>query len=505
MYIVDSSFRIAHMNLNSRQGAFINVQPVIGRAFDEAVRILWPEEVAAGIIRIFRHTLDTGEPYCSKDFINRRADKDQVEGYEWELHRITGPDGRAAVVCYYYDSTRLRDAQEALRYAVEAERAARSEAEQAARLRDEFLATVSHELRSPLNGIFGWAQLLKRSKMEERIFTEGVDAILSSARTQAQIIDDLLDMNRIMTGKLRLDVQDVNLVRVVEEALMTARPSADAKGIRIQTALNPAAGPIMGDAVRLQQVVWNLVGNAVKFTPRGGQVQIVLERPNSHVELSVCDNGIGIKAEFLPHVFDRFRQANSSSTRQHGGLGLGLAIAKQIVELHGGSIAVSSAGEGKGATFRIELPVTIAKSVAERHVPAPPEIAVADDKFRGVRVLIVDDDPGACDVLVRLLLQSGAQAECVHSGQEALDRISAAAPDILLCDVGMPEMDGFTVIQRLRAAGETFPAIAVTAFARTEDRIRTLQAGFDMHVSKPVDAREVLTSIATLLRKLAKA
>jgi CheY-like chemotaxis protein len=237
--------------------------------------------------------------------------------------------------------------------------------------------------------------------------------------------------------------------------------------------------------VRLQQVVWNLVGNAVKFTPRGGQVQIVLERPNSHVELSVCDNGIGIKAEFLPHVFDRFRQANSSSTRQHGGLGLGLAIAKQIVELHGGSIAVSSAGEGKGATFRIELPVTIAKSVAERHVPAPPEIAVADDKFRGVRVLIVDDDPGACDVLVRLLLQSGAQAECVHSGQEALDRISAA--------------------ERLRAAGETCPAIAVTAFARTEDRIRTLQAGFDMHVSKPVDAREVLTSIATLLRKLAKA
>jgi signal transduction histidine kinase len=493
------------MNTNSRQGAFINVRPVIGRPFDEAMRILWPGDVAADIIASFRRTLDTGEPYCSTDFINRRADKDQVEGYEWELHRLTGPDGRPAVVCYYYDSTQLRDAQEALRYAVEAERAARGEAEQAARLRDEFLAVVSHELRSPLNGIFGWAQLLERSKMDKGTLSEGVDAIMGSARMQAQIIDDLLDMNRIMTGKLRLDVQDVNLVRVVEEALMTARPGADARGVCIQTVLDPAAGPIKGDPVRLQQVVWNLLGNAVKFTPRGGKVQIVLERQDSHVELSVTDTGIGIKPEFLPHVFDRFRQADSSSSRQHGGLGLGLAIARQIVELHGGCIAVSSDGEGRGATFHIKLPVAIAESSPEPQTPALQEVALSDEKLRGARILIVDDDPGACDVLVRLLVQTGAQAEWVHSGQEALDRIAVDAPDILLCDVGLPEMDGFTVIQRLREAGETIPAIAVTAFARSEDRIRTLQAGFDMHLSKPVDARELLTSIETLLRRLARA
>jgi PAS domain S-box-containing protein len=387
---------------------------------------------------------------------------------------------------------------------LESERSARTQAEQAGRLKDEFLATVSHELRTPLNSIMGWAQFLKRTRQDKDSIGEGINAIERGARMQAQIIDDLLDMNRIVFGKLRLEVQTTDLTPIIEGALETVRLSAEAKNIRIHKILNPGAGPIKGDPTRLQQVIWNLLSNAVKFTPKGGKIQVLLERINSHIEISVADTGIGITNEFLPHVFERFRQADSSTSRQHGGLGIGLAIAKQIVELHGGSLTAISEGEGKGAIFQIQLPISAVRRPLELDGPIQNESSVENIKLSGVRILVVDDDPGACEILRQLLTQTDAEVETISSGIEALPRILESAPDILLCDIGMPGMDGFEVIRTIRERGLAVPAVAITAFARPEDRIRSLQAGFNMHLSKPIDARELLIVIDTLLRTTAR-
>lgn len=383
---------------------------------------------------------------------------------------------------------------------LDSERAARAEAERAARLRDEFLATVSHELRTPLNVILGWAQLLRRSTKTPDVIEQGLDAIETGARSQAQLIEDLLDMNRIMSGKLHLDVQNVPLAAVVESALATLRPAIEAKEIRLQTTLATNVATIKGDPARLQQVVWNLVSNAVKFTPKHGKVQVLLERVNSHVELSVADNGMGINPGFLPHVFERFRQADSSASRQHGGLGLGLAIVKQIVELHGGSVTAESAGEGKGATFQVRLPVSIIKPPARFE---PEYVRSAESEgviLAGVRVLVVDDDPGAAEIVKRMLEAGAAETVIATSGEEALAIIRATRPDIILSDIGMPGMDGYELIRELRKTGNSTPAIALTAFARPEDRIRSLEAGFTAHLSKPVDARELLIVTQAILR-----
>ena len=294
---------------------------------------------------------------------------------------------------------------------LESERAARTEAERATRLRDEFLAIVSHELRTPLNGILGWAQLLKRGADDRETLTQGINAIEQGAKAQAQLIDDLLDMNRIMTGKLRLDIQEVHMASVIESALAALRPAVEAKSIRLQVTLDPGMTRIKGDPIRLQQVVWNLVSNAVKFTPKGGDIQVMLERLNSHLEISVADNGIGIKPEFLPHVFERFRQADGTTTRQHGGLGLGLAIVKQIVELHGGSVAIESPGEGKGTIVHIRLPVLIAHHPTEHEAEILASRQSGNDiALNGIRVLIVDDDVGALEVLKRMVEGFGAHA-----------------------------------------------------------------------------------------------
>jgi PAS domain S-box-containing protein len=402
-----------------------------------------------------------------------------------------------------------RDISDRKRYEVErdllleSERAARTQAEQAGRLKDEFLATVSHELRTPLNGILGWAQLLKRGRQDEQSVAEGLDAIERSGRVQAQIIDDLLDMNRIVSGKLRLELQSTELAPIIEAALETVRPSAEAKNLRLQTMLSPRPGSISGDPTRLQQVVWNLLSNAVKFTPAGGTVRIALERIDSQVEISVTDSGIGIKSEFLPHVFERFRQADSSISRQHSGLGLGLAIVKQIVELHGGSVSAVSEGEGLGSTFRIRLPIAVLKRLPAADTSILDASLGIDTKMPGIRILVVDDDAGACEILRRLLDQAGATVETARCGNEALARISNSPPDLFLCDIGMPEMDGYELIRIIRERGFTLPAIAVTAFARAHDRVRSLQAGYNMHLSKPVDVRELFTVIDTLLRTIA--
>ena len=392
----------------------------------------------------------------------------------------------------------------------ERERAARAEAERMGALKDEFLATLSHELRTPLGAILGWAQVLRRRRSDETEVSEGLDAIERNARVQKQLIEDLLDMSRITSGKVRLDIQPVEPAAFIEAAIETVRPSAEAKGIRLQKILDPLAGPISGDPHRLQQVLWNLLSNAIKFTPKDGKVQIILQRVNSHIEISVADSGIGIKREFLRHVFERFRQADASSTRHHGGLGLGLSIVKSLVELHGGSVHVHSDGEGLGATFSVHLPVTAVQrpGMPERMHPAaaPTTSPFLPTDLAGATIVIVDDHPDAQRLLQRVLHECGARVLAAGSAAEALAVLEAERADLLVSDIGMPNADGFELLRRVRALpperGGRIKAIALTAFARTEDRTRALRAGFVAHVSKPVDPSELVATIASVLGRV---
>ena len=392
---------------------------------------------------------------------------------------------------------------------VESERAARLEMARVGHLKDEFLATLSHELRTPLTAILGWAKVLARKPGDPQTLERGLDAIHRNAVAQARLIDDLLDMNRIVSGKVRLDVQPTDLAHVVEIAIEAVRPSAEAKEIRLRTIVDPHAGPVSGDPNRLQQVLWNLLTNAVKFTPKQGRVEVVLQRVNSHLEVAVVDSGIGIAAEFLPLVFDRFRQADSSITRRHGGLGLGLSIVKQLVELHGGTVQAKSDGEGQGATFLVSLPLAALRAAVDREHPAVRAVDLPSDgaaiDLRGLRVLVVDDEPDARELIGELLRECGAQVEVASSVAEALEALQRMRPELLLSDIGMPGRDGYQLIREVRALapeqGGRIPAIALTAFARSEDRARAILAGYQVHVSKPIEAHELLAAVASLGRK----
>jgi signal transduction histidine kinase len=403
---------------------------------------------------------------------------------------------------------RSRRRQYQLRAALGRESAARAEAERANRLKDDFLATLSHELRTPLNSILGWANLLRRGQLHsESDLKKGLDAIWRNAKAQAELIEDLLDMGRIISGKLRLDIHTTEPIQVVEAAIETVRPAAEARGIRIEQILDPAAGPIKADPNRLQQVVWNLLTNAVKFTSRGGKVQVVLERINSHIEISVADTGEGINPEFLPHIFERFSQADSSSSRRYRGLGLGLAIVKNLVEMHGGRVSADSPGEGKGATFTLKLPLTVAREEATEERRAHPrkgeETTVSCDvSLTGLRVLVVDDEPDALEVVSRVLQECGATAFAALSAPDALDMMKREKIDLILSDIGMPEQDGYWLIRKIRALppelGGRVPAAAFTAFARTEDRKRVLLSGYQTHIPKPIETSELVTIVASL-------
>ncbi len=386
-------------------------------------------------------------------------------------------------------------------------RQARTSAEVASRSKDEFLATVSHELRTPLNAMMGWAQLLQMSRGDEQRTATGLETILRNAKLQAQLIDDLLDLSRIVSGKMRLDVRTLDLTRVIDGAVEAARPAAEAKGIRLVQLLDPWAGPVAGDPDRLQQVVWNLLSNAVKFTPKNGRVEVRLERVNSHLEITVADDGIGISAELLPFVFERFWQSSGATTRAHGGLGLGLAIVRHLVELHGGTVAVKSPGEGQGTTFLVRLPQSIAHLPDDRvHPRAKDGSAEAEPTdLRGVRVLVVDDEADSRETLRHILEHCHAEVLTVGSTAEAMAELSRFLPSVLLSDIGMPGEDGYGLIARVRALppdqGGQIPAAALTAFARAEDRRRVLLAGFDMHVSKPVEIHELCAVVANLARR----
>jgi signal transduction histidine kinase/response regulator RpfG family c-di-GMP phosphodiesterase len=389
------------------------------------------------------------------------------------------------------------------------EQAARAEAEQANRTKDEFLATLSHELRTPLTAILGWSHLLRTNRLDEGNIARALETIERNARAQSQLIDDLLDVSRIITGKLRLELHPVDLLPIIEAAIDSMRPAAEAKTIRFDVALEREASKVSGDANRLQQVVWNLFSNAVKFTPDGGSVTVRLERTDSHARITVSDTGQGIEPQFLPFIFDRFRQADGSTTRKHGGLGLGLAIVRHLVELHGGTIKVHSEGKGRGATFTIELPLRIGirKSEMEAEAqPAPGEDAAQAFKLspvlKGLRILVVDDEADSRELITAVLAQCGAQVKDCESASEALDALQAWGPDLLISDIGMPVEDGYSLIKKIRALEEQqhgrIPAVALTAYASPEDRTRALAAGFQMHLAKPLEPEELVTVIASV-------
>src|SRR5262245_54538412 len=384
------------------------------------------------------------------------------------------------------------------------EREAKQRAEALSRSKDEFIATVSHELRTPMTAILGWVRMLASGQLKPDAQKKAFEVIERNARSQAQLIEDLLDMSRIISGKLKLTMSRVDLSTLIAAVVESHRPTAEIKSIRVRTVIDPAVTYVVGDEERLRQVLWNLLSNALKFTPSGGHVQVSLDRAESLARISVVDDGIGIKPEFLPHVFDRFSQADSSITRFHGGLGMGLSIVKSIVELHGGEVSVSSAGEGKGATFTVMLPLVTRASRRQEEGTETllDEPLMYSRDLVGLKLLVVDDEPDTCDMLSFLLERCGAEVRTANSAIEALEQLKTWSPNVLICDIGMPAIDGYELIRRIRS-DETLrsthiPAVALTALARIEDRVKALSAGYQMHVAKPIEPVELVSMIASV-------
>ncbi len=415
---------------------------------------------------------------------------------------------------HHYDSEDLALAEDLARRAALAIDNARlySMAQEANRIKDEFLATLSHELRTPLTAILGWAVMLRTTQFSEEAVSRALESIERNAKAQTQIVEDVLDVSRIITGKLRLDIRPLELAPVIQTSVDTLRPTAEAKGVRLQATIDEGAGAVAGDPARIQQIIWNMLSNAVKFTPKGGAVELRLERAGSHVRIIVSDTGAGIRREFLPYVFDRFRQADGSISRRHGGLGLGLAIVRHLVELHGGAVRAESAGEGHGATFTVELPTTAARSIAVPVNENTPTVAVAEASdyasadcpptLENLKVLVVDDEPDARQVLTVIIENCGAQVTTAQSAREALEALARFRPDIIVSDIGMPDEDGHALMRKIRTLspeeGGRIPAVALSAYAREEDRMNALLAGYHIHIAKPVNPAELLAVIGSL-------
>ena len=411
------------------------------------------------------------------------------------------------------DITRQKQIEDERDLLLAREKEAREQAEVASRAKDEFLGLLSHELRTPLNSILGWTRILSSHHLDEAAAEQALETIDRNAKLQARLIDDMLDVSRIISGKLRLDAQPVDLTTVINAAVETLRPAAEAKHIHMNVALDFGTGTVLGDPVRLQQVVWNLVSNAVKFVPREGSVRVALRRIESQVEILVMDNGPGIDEDFLPFVFDRFRQADSTANKRFAGLGLGLSIVRHLVELHGGTVEASNGGEGEGAIFSVKLPVmALSRSVEQMMASSnrastnsnahlafdhPPDLS-------GVKVLAVDDELDARMLLEALFKQCGAEIRTCSSVAETLEALEEYDPDVLVSDIGLPGEDGYSLIRKVRElekeTGQRLPAVALTAFARTEDRVQALTAGYNMHVPKPVEPAELALVIASLVK-----
>ena len=395
---------------------------------------------------------------------------------------------------------------------------ARLEAERTSRLKDEFLATLSHELRTPLNAILGWARLLHAGQLDSKTELRAIESVERNARIQTKLVEDLLDVSRIITGKWRLETRPVDLCTSVESSIETIRTTLETKEITLEKDFDLGVGLVMGDPSRLQQILWNLLSNAVKFTPKGGHIQVRVTREGANAAISVKDNGKGINKEFLPYVFERFQQADGSLTRKYGGLGLGLAIARHLTELHGGTIEVESAGENQGSVFTVKLPL-LSEWSSERLigevVRLPPAVVPEETRsessatLKGLRILVVDDEPGSRELLLTLLTHSGAEVVTGSSASQALTELTRFKPDVLISDIEMPEQDGYSLIRQLRLLeddlGQRIRAVALTAHARTQDRLQALAAGFDTHVSKPVEPHELVAVVASLARGRTKA
>lgn len=481
-----------------------------------AARVLgYPVEAIIGM-----HIRDSLLPEYREEF-DKYIEKVRTEGSARGVMKVRTATGETRL-WEYYNTLRTEGVETPIvrgmahdaterRHALRREKEARLEAEAANRVKDEFLSTLSHELRTPLTAIMGWSDLLLHDEVAPRKRRQAIETIARNANSQCQLINDLLEVSRIITGKLRLEFAACELESVVQAAVDSIRPTAEAKGIRLQVVLEPNTGPIFGDRERLQQIVWNLLSNGVKFNRHGGVVEVKLQRINSHVEVAVTDSGLGIKPDFLPYVFERFRQADGSTTRTYGGLGLGLAIVRHLVELHGGAVWVESAGENEGSTFTVRFPTMIAAELqAEPLIETQAAESVMESRdrkrvLRGFRVLVVDDEFDARALVTTMLERCGAQVLAVSSTREALDSIEKWKPDVLIADIGMPIEDGYSLIRKVRAlpsdrGGQT-PALALTAYARTEDRIRTLSEGYQMHLAKPVDRLELATIVSSLCHR----
>ncbi|RYD31896.1 MAG: hybrid sensor histidine kinase/response regulator, partial [Verrucomicrobiaceae bacterium] len=516
--------------VNPQYQAWFGDRTLVGRSLTEAV----PELAGQGFDDLLRKVLRTGEPFTGTempaqfaggknggtgdryfDFTYLQVRDTAGQPYGVYDHAVDVTSRVLARRALENSQTLLRQALSERQSLLDAERSARMDAEQTSRMKDEFLATLSHELRTPLNAILGWTEILAMIPDPPEDLVEGLEVITRNAHAQTQIIEDILDMSRIISGKLHLDIQPIDLPAIVRAAAETLQPAADAKGVELQILTAPLTGHPGGDSSRLQQVFWNLISNAVKFTPRGGKVRIALLETHRQAEVRVTDTGEGITPEFMPHIFGRFLQADSSTTRVHRGLGIGLSIVKQIVELHGGTVRVQSAGKGRGATFIVALPLGSAapagdRSPADSHPhhpsaapPAPVRHAGAYS-LKGVSVVAVDDEPDAVAFLQRLLTASGATVRTATSAAEALALIRAEPPSVLVSDIGMPFEDGYSLVRRLRALppeeGGQVPAVALTAYAREIDRDKALESGFQQHIPKPVNIAQLIASITVLVK-----
>ena len=475
-------------------------------SYDIFLNHVYPEDREL-VDRSFQHTFSTAEDW---DFECRIIRLDRSIRWIWAKGSVyRDPDGNPIrLMGIVTDITDRKQAESEREQLLKREQEARAEAEAANRMKDEFLATLSHELRTPLNAMLGWTTLLRTRKFNEATTARALETIDRNTKSLQQLIEDVLDVSRIITGKLRLNICPVEIVPIIEAAIETVLPAAEAKNIQIDLGLDASVGAILADANRLQQVFWNLLTNAVKFTPKGGRVEVRLDRINSRIQVRVSDTGQGIAPDFLPYVFDRFRQADSSSTRSHGGLGLGLAIVRHLVELHGGTVRAESQGEGKGATFIVDLPIRAVRIQASESEQLQPQVTSEPQmcalSLEGLRVLVVDDEADARELLTTILTQYGAKVTAVATAGEALETIQKSQLDVLVSDIGMPGEDGYTLIRKIRAIdpnqGGKIPAVALTAYAGVQDQRQTLSAGFQIHLPKPVNPSQLATAIANLAK-----
>ena len=507
--LVDNSHEL--ICTHDLEGRVLSVNPWAARALGYPQESLIGMNIRDGLLPEYREQFDDYLETVKTQGSARGVMKVRTatgETRQWEYYNTLRTEGveQPIVRGMAHDATERREA-------LKREKEARHEAEAANRVKDEFLSTLSHELRTPLTAIMGWSDLLLHDEVEPEKRRQAIETIARNANSQCELINDLLEVSRIITGKLRLEFVACDLQSVIKAAAESIRPTAEAKGIRLQLLLDADAVEVFGDRERLQQIVWNLLSNGVKFTQSGGSVQVSLKRINSHVEIVVADTGVGIHPNFLPHVFDRFRQADGSTTRNYGGLGLGLAIVRHLVELHGGTARAESAGEDEGSTFTVRLPLMVA---AEQHVQPPVATGFIGDVARdrqmslhGLRVLIVDDELDARALLTAMLERCGAEVRAAASASEGLESIEDWRPDVLVADIGMPIEDGYGLIRKVRGlpkerGGQT-PALALTAYARTEDRVRAISEGYQLHLAKPVDRIELATVIASLANRVGSA